>query len=176
MGGNYTQEGSGLLKISLASDSNFSQLSTVPLGSMVLNGTLFVETIGGFSPFQGEVFQILNSNNISGTFSFLQLPTLNPGLYWYTNDLYTNGTIRVAGNGVDGDFTSDGYVDIGDYVVWRKGQGSQALYSQWRANFSRVSTGAGSSANVPEPTSTLLLAMGMLAMCLRHRVDAARIR
>lgn len=152
----YIQEASGALRISLASATDYSQLNTIPLASMTLNGTLYVEALSGFVPFQGEVFQILNSNNISGTFSFLQLPTLSSGLYWYTNDLYTTGAIRIAGNGVDGDFTSDGYVDSRDYIVWRKGQGSQAQYDQWRANFGRESTGAGSSVNVPEPSSLML--------------------
>jgi hypothetical protein len=165
VGGDYIQEASGALRISLASDSDYSQLSTFTNNSMTLNGTLYVETLGGFAPYQGEVFQILNSNNISGTFSFLQLPALSSGLYWYTNDLYTTGTIRVGGNGVDGDFTSNGYVDSSDYVVWRRGQGSQAQYDQWRANFGRVSTGAGTSVTVPEPTAaTLFIAALMAAM------------
>lgn len=174
--GSYTQEASGLLRISLASDSDFSQLSTVPLGSLMLNGTLYVDTINGFSPFQGEVFQILNSNNISGTFSFLQLPALSSGLYWYTNDLYTTGTIRVAGNGVDGDFTSDGYVDNRDYIVWRKGKGSQAHYSQWRANFGRESTGAGSSVSVPEPAAATLFIGALMAAMVRIRSSRSKSR
>jgi hypothetical protein len=158
--GNYEQFAGAALQISLASASDYSQLNAA---SMNLAGTLYVETLSGFVPVQGEVFQILNSSNISGTFSFLQLPALNPGLYWYTNDLYTNGTIRVAGNGVDGDFTSDGYVDAADYVMWRKTGGPPADYNTWRTNFGQAS-GAGSAAQsaiVPEPftNSVIMIAI-----------------
>jgi hypothetical protein len=76
--------------------------------------------------------------------------------------------------GVPGDFNSDGKVDAGDYVTWRKnevanaslphdnGVGNQAArYSLWRANFGNP-PGSGASlglASVPEPATIVLLAL-----------------
>jgi hypothetical protein len=79
-----------------------------------------------------------------------------------------------------GDFNNDGTVDAADYVVWRKTDGTQAGYVQWRANFGATS-GAGSaagggiegatvsarltsalpiSATIPEPVSIALAVAG----------------
>jgi hypothetical protein len=63
-----------------------------------------------------------------------------------------------------GDFNEDGKVDAADYVVWRKTDGSQAGYNDWRTNFGRTAgSGAGlaATAAVPEPSSASLGAFGM---------------
>lgn len=82
--------------------------------------------------------------------------------------------IRVGINmpGVPGDFNEDGSVDAGDYVVWRKNNGTEnalpnddglgtpigmAHYNLWRANFGGPAPGGGSLSAVPEPASALLL-------------------
>ena len=44
-----------------------------------------------------------------------------------------------------GDFNNNGTVDAADYVVWRKTDGTQPGYDQWRANFG-TSLGVGSAA------------------------------
>ncbi len=44
-----------------------------------------------------------------------------------------------------GDFNGDGTGDAADYVVWRKTDGTQTGYDQWRANFG-TSPGVGSAA------------------------------
>jgi hypothetical protein len=60
--------------------------------------------------------------------------------------------------GLPGDFNDDGKVDAADYVVWRKTDGTQPGYNDWRANFGRTS-GSGAAvgaAAVPEPGSIAL--------------------
>jgi autotransporter-associated beta strand protein len=93
------------------------------------------------------------------------------------NDEYFSGlgVITVGPAGLPGDFNSDGKVDAGDYVTWRKNSGTNnalandnglgtpvgpAHYDLWRGNFGNTTSGSGSSlgrAGVPEPSSLLLL-------------------
>jgi hypothetical protein len=72
-----------------------------------------------------------------------------------------------------GDYNGDGVVDAGDYVVWRKNQGtmntlpndnniggtiSSAHYDLWRSNFG-TTAGSGATldfAAVPEPAPAML--------------------
>ncbi|MEX2310757.1 MAG: PEP-CTERM sorting domain-containing protein [Pirellulales bacterium] len=88
-----------------------------------------------------------------------------------------------------GDYNGDGAVDAADYVVWRKFVGAatlnnrdpngmgpvgQADYDFWRMHFGEtIGSGAGAigsaSAAVPEPTSPLILIVGMLAIFFRRR-------
>jgi hypothetical protein len=76
-----------------------------------------------------------------------------------------------------GDFNADGSVDGADYVVWRKSDGSQIGFDQWRANFGRM-FGAGSATNgsVPEPSAWALFLVGILAMgAFRHATTSLAI-
>jgi hypothetical protein len=70
--------------------------------------------------------------------------------------------------GAPGDFNSDGSVNAADYVVWRKTDGTQQGFNEWRANFGTTS-GSGSLASVPEPGGVLLLLFGIV-MILRSRI------
>jgi hypothetical protein len=88
----------------------------------------------------------------------------------------------VAAAGLPGDFNSDGKVDAGDYVTWRKNDGTSnalandnglgtpigpAHYDLWRANFGNP-PGAGAGAmvagTVPEPTTLLLFFSAIIAL------------
>jgi probable HAF family extracellular repeat protein len=59
-----------------------------------------------------------------------------------------------------GDFNHDGVIDAGDYVVWRKNDGTLESYNTWRANFgATLGNGVGGSVSrnaVPEPHILLL--------------------
>jgi probable HAF family extracellular repeat protein len=59
-----------------------------------------------------------------------------------------------------GDFNDDGQVDAADYVVWRKGLGSDFSpdhYGVWKANFGKTATGTSSHSSVPEPATSLMM-------------------
>jgi len=76
----------------------------------------------------------------------------------FENDAYFSGAGLIT---LSADFNKDGSVNAGDYVLWRKNNGSAAAYTNWRANFgSVIPLGAGNSLSrtqpVPEPTALLL--------------------
>jgi hypothetical protein len=72
-----------------------------------------------------------------------------------------------------GDFNQDGYVNMGDYVAWRKGVGTVPIESQyqlWRSKFGEPESNGGSSPAVPEPEAWTLFAALLAAICRRfHR-------
>lgn len=63
-------------------------------------GTLDVSLVGGFSPQLGDAFDILDFGTSSGAgFAAFNLPALDPGLDWNTDDLLTAGILSVISNG-----------------------------------------------------------------------------
>jgi glucose/arabinose dehydrogenase len=80
-----------------------------------------------------------------------------------------------------GDFNADGAVDAADYVVWRKTDGTQPKYDEWRSNFGEsVHAGAGAgggSAGVPEPAAAAYLGqlIGLLAIAATARRSRRRL-
>ena len=87
--------------------------------------------------------------------------------------------------GPPGDFDSDGDVDGSDFLTWQRAFGSNdpavdangngivdaADYTIWRDNYgTSVGTGLASSIAVPEPSASLLIAIGLAsALCWRWR-------
>jgi hypothetical protein len=83
--------------------------------------------------------------------------------------------------GVPGDYNNNGKVDAADYVLWRDGGPlanevdtpgtvNGADYTEWRARFGNP--GSGAAAGVPEPTSIMLVILGLMGVsisCRRHR-------
>jgi hypothetical protein len=73
-----------------------------------------------------------------------------------------------------GDFNSDGKVDARDYVVWRKKNGTQQEFNDWRAHFG-LTSGNGSAASappttsVPEPAVWIVILAGLLILPLYQR-------
>jgi hypothetical protein len=75
-----------------------------------------------------------------------------------------------------GDYNDDGIVDAADYVVWRKNDGTQEGYDDWRTNFGRTSASgqvlpstAPRSAVVPEPATSILLVLAIAMNFSRRR-------
>ena len=106
---------------------------------------------------------------VPADFNTFFMVTGTPGMDNYTLTSLIEGLPDL---GLDGDFNNDGKVDAADYVVWRKTDGSDAGYNDWRTNFGRTS-GSGSAlgaASVPEPSVVVLLAAVAAAFgCLRRR-------
>lgn len=91
--------------------------------------------------------------------------------------------------GTIGDYNNDGKVDAADYTVWRDNVGNAGTtllnrdpanggvvgdddYDSWKANFGAGGGGSVSTAGVPEPSSVLLVGLGVLAAtALRRRVS-----
>ncbi len=91
--GSYTETGSGVLDIKLAGTGagQFDQLTVT--GNASLGGTLNVSLMGGFTPSQGESFQVLTVlGTLTGDFSTKNFPALGGGLVFVTstnNGMYT---------------------------------------------------------------------------------------
>jgi hypothetical protein len=136
-------------------------------GSATLDGTLDVSLLSGFDPGDGDVFEIFTATGgISGTFANVVLPALDDELFWNVEYGASSVVLEVAATGLDGDYNSDGTVDVADYVVWRKNDGSLEGYDAWLANFGATS-GDGSSSDissqrVPEPSEFILLLIGLV--------------
>ncbi len=95
--GNMTFDAGSMLDIELAGDSpgSFDVLNSTGSLTLQSGSTFTVSLISGYVTSGGETFDIMNFDNLSGTFTTLNLPTLSGGLIWGLDDLYTNGTITV---------------------------------------------------------------------------------
>jgi fibronectin-binding autotransporter adhesin len=63
-------------------------------GLLTFGGTLDVNNVGS-SLVNGDVFNLFDWGTVSGTFSTVNLPALDPGLTWDQSQLYTAGTLSV---------------------------------------------------------------------------------
>ena len=87
---------SSSLIMGLAGTTPGSGYDQLDISSMaMLNGTLDVTALNGFSPSAGESFQIF-AGPTSGSFAQINLPALSNGQSWNTNNLYATGEISVV--------------------------------------------------------------------------------
>jgi len=190
-GGKATFTPTATLNIELGGTTEGSQFDAIHVtNQLTLGGTLAVSLInfGTFTPAAGNSFHILYWGSLTGTFAATNLAPLPGGLTWDSSQLYSAGTLSIGG--VLGDYNLNGIVDAPDYVLWRKsltlsgiglaadGDGdhtiTQADFDIWRANYGKIPGGGGSGsvvgANIPEPTSLLMLVAGILPIMARKRV------
>jgi T5SS/PEP-CTERM-associated repeat protein len=158
-------------------------------GQTTLAGTLNVSLAGDFSPMVGDTYQILTSlDGRSGTFTTENLPTLSGGMGWDVQ-YGTNAVILAVVSALAGDFNADGVVDAADYTVWRNNLGdaheadlhhngdggavTASDYQWWKQHYgnSISASGAvdGNSSVVPEPTATLMIVTGLIALSVQRR-------
>lgn len=189
-GGNMALGVEAALRMELGGLTAGSQYDQVTVaGSLALDGTLQLLFINGFMPTAGNSFNLLDWGSLSGTFSSLSLPALAGGLTWNTSQLYTTGVVSVVSAGLPGDYNSNGVVDAGDYVLYRKYLGTTHVlpndptggtigavqYTTWRNHFGQ-SAGSGGSGGLsgtalPEPASlsAAILAAILISGCVRWR-------
>lgn len=151
----------------LNAGSQYDQL--VVNGGAALDGTLSVSLVG-FTPLAGDAFTILTAESLGGEFSTLSLPG---AFQWDVDYGATALVLSVIGPGLAGDFNADNKVDMADYVVWRKTDGSPQRYETWRSHYGNP-PGAGSfvessgPANIPEPASIFFVVTAACGLALRR--------
>ena len=172
------------MQIELASPASFDKLDVT--GNLTVGGVLEVSLAGGYVPLGAQSFSILGSTGTrSGTFSSLQLPTLNGMLSWNTTQLYTTGELSVISTVLASDFDLDRDVDRDDLAKWIAGFGlSGATHAQgdanrdgrvdaadfliWQRQLGSVSPAIEAVAAVPEPAAWAL-ALAAVAILVRKR-------
>jgi hypothetical protein len=175
-------------------------INSMLIGSISIGTeTLVLSFVSGTNPFTGLVgysgdYQ-LTANSLSFTAASGTAPLLVPFGEAGQDELFVSaGTVLAitanpaTAQGIlfdnisleriirtfDGDYNHNNIVDAADYVAWRKIDGSLVGYNAWRTHVGQP-VGSGSTADmraaIPEPTSSLLLLVGILALCLcRHGV------
>jgi len=170
----------GDLNVSAGSTLSFDIASPGINDSINIGGALSVtegaiievlldSTVSASSLLTGDSWELFdfNPNDVSGSFDindFLLPAGLASGLAWDTTNLLTTGVLSVS---LSGDFNLDGTVDGHDFLVWQRDPAVGDL-SDWRANYGN-SAPMVSSANVPEPSSGMLVALAVVATLLSYR-------
>lgn len=129
---------------------------------------------------------ILRANNLSGltgaNFNDFFSVTNSPG----QNGYKLTSLLAATAPSLTGDFNQNGVVDAADYVIWRDTVGSTTDLRadadgslqvdnidlmRWREHFGQTATGSGlgAGAGVPEPSSIVMVLMGVAALASRRR-------
>jgi hypothetical protein len=117
--GTYTQDASGKLVEDLggsAPGSGYSVLTTS--GAVTLGGTLDVQLVNGFTPTNGETFDIIDYGSRTGTFATVTFPTNGS---WAISYLDSSDVVRLT---VDGLTTTPGPDSLAVLAVGMAGLGT----------------------------------------------------
>jgi hypothetical protein len=155
---------------------------TIPTGATVGARGLIGTVVGGNTVLyattaEGNANRLISVTDTGASSAFTLLATAP------TNTVYRGVAFVTAASpaGVSGDYNNNGVVDMADYVLWRNGgplqndptPGVQAAdYDFWRSRFAATSgsgSGLGGGSAVPEPTSGVLLLMGLVAFGCKRR-------
>jgi hypothetical protein len=102
-----------------------------------------------------------------GTYTFDRLGFLLGNNLGTDQAVFSNLLVTFVEALIPGDYNGDDVVDAADYVVWRKTDGTEQQYDDWRASFGAVAGAGGTSDStsaVPEPPAGYLIIA--LALCL----------
>jgi hypothetical protein len=149
----------GVLEIELGGTvaaSEFDQL--IISGDAMLNGTLDVSLLGGYTLDPAVSFEILNiAGTRAGEFTGLTEGSLvgNFGLDLFITYLAGDGNdVALFTAPLQGDFDQDGDVDGADFLTWQRNPSIGDL-TIWQANYGSPSP--ASAVSVPEPAAFALL-------------------
>ena len=150
-------------------------LEILPLGG---GGALYSATGNLASPGAGSIdtleivmFGNGSGNGLTGSGA---LPT-GQREFFFDNLLLDNPPMLLAG-----DYNRNGAVDAADYVIWRKNDGTQQGYNNWRSNFGRAA-GSGTalpsaqslSDAVPEPATLMMFVVAIMSIFTCQRVSVS---
>ncbi|MGD9631849.1 MAG: PEP-CTERM sorting domain-containing protein [Pirellulales bacterium] len=147
-------------------------------------GQIDVDYAGG--PFVADattpIYDLTNWYD-DGAFVVNGWPTLPSKIYFGGDDgaVFTDFSVTVASAGQPGDFNGDTHVDAADYTVWRdhlgapdesaiggNGDGQNGVdaadFNVWKTNFGAAGAGALSAAVVPEPSSLIVVLLGLIGL------------
>ncbi|MEZ6191782.1 MAG: hypothetical protein R3C45_10895 [Phycisphaerales bacterium] len=152
-------------------------------GDALLAGTLQLSLINGFDPVVGQNFQIINADNINGTFDIVLAADLGSGKAFEVIYNPNNVTLLVTGP-LKGDLNGDGFVGIDDLNIvlgnWNQSvppgdpladpsgddfvgiEDLNAVLGNWNAG-----TPPSYNVNIPEPTTGILLIYAIIPLAAR---------
>lgn len=191
-GGVYTSdlEWTSTARMMATLPSTGEEIPTTPQVLVTGNATLAGElALAGedWTAAEGDTFQLLAANSLTGSFDTLSAPALPAGLEWRVLQTATSLSARIVAPGIAGDFNYDGLVDAADYSVWRDTLGSEGPLLAADANNDQIvdsqdrdawTSAYGTTAEatpVPEP-SALLAVMALIFCGFPVRYEVARPR
>jgi len=169
-----TQGAGGTLGIDINGLASFDSLAVS--GDATLDGTLDVD-VSGFSLTVGDSFEILDvSGTLNGNFGGLADGSVVEnfgGVNLLIDYDGGDGDDVVLFAALAGDFDFNGRVDGLDFLLWQTGGSpeplSQSDLSDWEGNYGTTANIA-TSTSVPESSSLLLAAFGLLGLAVRRRL------
>ncbi len=150
-------------------------------GETALAGELEVGLADTFSPSPGDSFSLLYAaGGVTGEFDTVTLPALDLGLLWDL-EYGANEVVLALIETIPGDFDLDDDADGNDFLLWQRGGSPNPLSASdlaaWQDSFgtvTRSTVAATAAAAVPEPTTGLLLVLGLAAMLVVRDLDQRR--
>lgn len=174
-----TEAGTAKVEMTSATSGETAQIGTFTLDNTYVDRTTIDEKI--ITSLEGNISLIYRDR-------FASLIDIEPvDLTEYSFGLFDNVIVQEIPDGLAGDYSNDGIVNIADYVVWRNNLGAAIAlpnetatpgvvdvddYEAWKENFGAVSGSlAGlSSAVVPEPSAwTCMALLALVGVAYRRR-------
>ena len=123
--GNYSESAGGMMTVELGGTGAGMYDVLVVDGAASLAGRLDVVFFNGFSPVEGDTFDIVRTVTLNGKFRTTDLPPLNPDLRWLVNYIVDSGigfdSVRLTVvPAVSADFDRDGDVDLHDLDMFKR--------------------------------------------------------